>query len=120
MEQRKQKPIFAQFVIPLAGFLSAFTARLYDMGETSASQAQAAEADERAPLLGGSENERSEPPEAPAKKAGKWVIRNAVIIFVSLLILAVIIVLCLFFASKFDFLAPEHFNQPDLPRRDNH
>jgi hypothetical protein len=100
LEQRKQRPIFANFVIPLAGLLSAFTARLYDMAEpTSASQAHVDEVDERAPLLGAPENERSEP-QAPAKRAGKWVARNAVIIFVSLLILAVIIVLYIFFASK--------------------
>lgn len=72
-------------------------------GQSSASQArevnEVEEVDERAPLLGGDENLRTEP-EAPAKRAGNWVIRNAVIIFMSLLVLAVIIVLCIFFASK--------------------
>jgi endothelin-converting enzyme len=68
------------------------------MGETSTSQAP--EVDERAPLLGGSENERNTEPQAPVKRARKWAVRNAVIIFVSLLVLAVIIVLCIFFASK--------------------
>jgi hypothetical protein len=97
-EQRKQRPIFANFVIPLAGLLSGVTARLYDMGEpASASQAHAV--DERAPLLGGSENERSER-EAPTRRARRWVIRNAVIIFVSILLLAVIIILCIFFGSE--------------------
>jgi ABC-type Fe3+ transport system permease subunit len=98
LDQRQQRPIFAHFVIPLAGLLSAFTARLYDMGETSTSQAP--EVDERAPLLGASENERNTEPQAPVKRAGKWAVRNAVIIFMSLLVLAVIIVLCIFFASK--------------------
>jgi endothelin-converting enzyme len=87
----------------LAGLLSAFTARLYDMGgQSSPSQAREAEpdeVDERAPLLGDVENVRSEP-EAPIRRAGSWVIRNAVIIFMSLLVLAVIIVLCIFFASQ--------------------
>jgi endothelin-converting enzyme len=69
------------------------------MGETSTSQAPVDEVDERAPLLGSSESEPSEP-EAPAKRAGKWVARNAVLIFVSLLVLAVIIILCIFFASR--------------------
>jgi endothelin-converting enzyme len=55
---------------------------------------------EREPLLGGSqENERNEP-EALANRAGKWVARNAVLIFMSLLILAVLIVICIFFGSK--------------------
>jgi hypothetical protein len=97
-KQRTERPIFASFVIPLAGLLSGVTARLYDMGEpASASQAHAV--DERAPLLGGSENARREP-EAPAKRARRWVIRNAVIIFVSILLLAVILVLCIFFGSE--------------------
>ncbi len=97
-EQRKQRPIFANFVIPLAGLLSGVTARLYDMGEpASASQAHAVA--ERAPLLGGSENERSER-EAPTRRARRWVIHNAVIIFVSILLLAAIIILCIFFGSE--------------------
>lgn len=111
-EQRKQRPIFSHFVVPLAGLLSAFTARLYDMGETSTSQARVDEVDERAPLLGGSQNEHNEP-EAPPKKVGKWVIRNAVIISVSLLILAVIIVLCIFFASKLHQIILEITGQSD-------
>ena len=75
------------------------------MGETSTSQAQVDEVDERAPLLGLSEDEPNEP-EAPAKRAGKWVARNAVLIFVSLLVLAVVIILCIFFASRLPHIAP--------------
>lgn len=72
-------------------------------GQPSPSVSQAQDDSERTPLLGGSErNERGEP-EAPAKRAGKWVVRNAVPIFMSLLILAVIIVICIFFASKLQF-----------------
>lgn len=64
---------------------------------------------ERAPLLGvkSAENGKSarksaeEDTEAGGPvKAARWVARHAVIVFMSLLILAVIIVLCLFFGSK--------------------
>jgi hypothetical protein len=96
----KKGPIFVRFVIPLAGILSVVTARLYDMGgQTSASQAH--EDAERAPLLGGSQRNEPIEHEAPAKRAGKWVVQNAVFIFMSLLILAVAIVFCIFFGSEF-------------------
>jgi hypothetical protein len=98
---KTESPIFVHFVIPLAGILSALTARFYDMGgQSSPSGSHAQDDTEQTPLLGGPDrNERSEA-EAPAKRAGKWVIRNAVLVFMSLLILAVIIVICIFFASK--------------------
>jgi hypothetical protein len=105
-KDRKESPIFVHFVIPLAALLSSVTARLYDMGGPSATP-QAHDDPERAPLLGGSQRKDSNPPEAPAKKAGQWVARNAVIIFMSLLILVVILVICIFFGSK--SLKPIHY-----------
>lgn len=52
---------------------------------------------ERTPLLPDSERSQDTDNEARPKKAARWVARNAVIIFMSLLILAVIIVLSVFF-----------------------
>ncbi len=98
-KHQKESPIYIHFVVPLAGILSAVTARLYDLGGQPFTS-MAHEDAEREPLLGGSqENERNEP-EALANRAGKWVARNAVLIFMSLLILAVLIVICIFFGSK--------------------
>lgn len=61
-------------------------------------------ASERAPLLPDSQRDQENGAhtngnDAPSKKAARWVVRNAVMIFMSLLILAAIIVLCVFLGS---------------------
>ena len=110
-------PRAAIFVIPLAGLLSAVAARLYDWGHpvpeimgASLSKPQEESVNgngnsnrlgnERTPLLPRSER-ASEDTEGRAKKAAKWMAHNAVLVFMTLLITAVIIILCLFFGGKF-------------------
>jgi hypothetical protein len=118
---KQESPIFVHFVIPLAAILSAVTARFYDMGgQPSPSVSQAQDDSERTPLLGGSGRDERGEPEVPAKRAGKWVIRNAVLIFMSLLILAVIIIICIFFASKLQFpnTLRSSTQLPELPLTD--
>lgn len=56
--------------------------------------------DERAPLLPDAEREQDERPEAPLKKVARWTAQNAVIICMSLLILAAIVVICVFFGGN--------------------
>lgn len=76
-------------------------------GQSSKGNQKQADA-ERAPLLGvratedgkGSEENGKDAEAAVPVKAVRWVARHAVIVCMSLLILAVIIVLCLFFGSK--------------------
>jgi len=118
---KQESPVFVHFVIPLAAILSTVTARFYDMGgQPSPSVSQTQDDSERTPLLGGSERDERGEPEVPAKRAGKWVIRNAVLIFMSLLILAVIIIICIFFASKLQFpnTLRSSTQLPELPLTD--
>ncbi|KAK0107823.1 hypothetical protein ONS96_003612 [Cadophora gregata f. sp. sojae] len=55
---------------------------------------------ERAPLLADSQRSQDVETTPRPKKAARWVARNAVIVFMSLLILAVIILLCVFFGMS--------------------
>ena len=88
-------------MVPLSGILSCIAARFYDMGAgTSNSQAQDQQDTEQTPLLPDSERPQPKEPAAPAKKAARWVARKAATVFISLLILAIILGLCLFFGSK--------------------
>jgi len=95
-KQKQPRPVFAHFVIPLAGLLSAVTARFYDIGKTTG---EIMDDPERAPLLD-SQKGGNCGTEASSKKATKRAIRNAIAYYMSLLILAIVIVLCVFFASK--------------------
>ncbi|CZT52630.1 related to endothelin-converting enzyme 1 [Rhynchosporium secalis] len=52
---------------------------------------------ERAPLLPDSQKGHDREDNAPPKKTGRWLARNAIAVFMSLLILAVIVLLCVFF-----------------------
>jgi hypothetical protein len=93
----KKEPDWKYFVVPLSGILSCIAARLHDMGGNTSQDQQDTE---RTPLLPDSERPQHKEPGAPAKKAARWVARNAVTVFMSLLILAIILGLCLFFGSK--------------------
>lgn len=57
---------------------------------------------ERTPLLPRAEraSEASDGGEGRAKRAARWMTHNAVLVFMTLLITAVIIILCIFFGSK--------------------
>lgn len=85
-------------MVPLAGILSCIAARLYDMGATSRSQSEHEEDTEQTPLL--PDSERAQRSSAPAKKAARWMMRNVATVLTSLLILAVILVLCIFFGGE--------------------
>jgi endothelin-converting enzyme len=54
---------------------------------------------ERTPLLPQSQRQTDHGPAAPVKRTAKWVGRNVVVVFASVLILAVIILLCIFFGG---------------------
>ncbi|EKD14071.1 peptidase family M13 [Drepanopeziza brunnea f. sp. 'multigermtubi' MB_m1] len=60
--------------------------------------ARGPDADERVPLLSNF-NTNSKADDARPKKAARWLARHAVVIFMSLLLLAIIIVLCVFFGT---------------------
>jgi hypothetical protein len=95
-KQPDATPAFANFVIPLAGILTTITARLYDMaGPTPKSDAS-----ERSPLLSPAKGTDDTAPTGQVKKAARWATRNAVIVFMSALILGIVITLCLFFGGK--------------------
>jgi len=95
----KKEPDWEYFVVPLSGILSCIAARLFDMGGGIPNSQDQRDA-ERTPLLPDSERSQREEPAAPARKAARWVARNAVTVFMSLLVLAIILGLCLFFGSK--------------------
>lgn len=68
--------IYANFVIALAGLLSVFASRLYDMGDRDSGQASRPQDDtENTPLLG--ETDVTSSPSG-IKKATKWITRHAV------------------------------------------
>jgi len=56
---------------------------------------------ERRPLLTESDQNGGNGSVSQPEKAARWVIRNAIAVFLSVLILAVIIVMCVFFGSKY-------------------
>ena len=59
---------------------------------------------ERAPLLPESQAQASEErdgPASPLKRAGRWIARHAVVVFATLLILAAVIVLSVFFGGQY-------------------
>lgn len=89
-------------MIPLSGILSCVAARLYDMGAGTSSNSQRPEHGdtERTPLLRNSEASQDAEHGTPVKKAARWLTRNAIGVFMSILILAVILVLCLFFGMR--------------------
>src|SRR3982750_313299 len=82
-KQPDATPAFVNFVIPLAGILTTITARLYDMaGPTPKSDAS-----ERSPLLSPAKGADDNAMTGQVKKTARWVTRNAVIVFMSALIL---------------------------------
>jgi hypothetical protein len=92
-------------VIPLAGLLSSIAAGLYDMGASpSRSQSQEengnADGNERTPLLPQAERGRDAEEEPITKRVKKWFATNAVAVFMTLSIAAVIIILCVFFGGE--------------------
>lgn len=117
----QKAPVFANFVIPLAGILSSVTARFYDMGVQSQKSREQSET-EHTPLLSESGRHDSS---TNAKKGARWIICNALIILISLLIFVTTIVLCVFFGCKrpildlphaiADFAAYTDLRQPSEP-----
>jgi hypothetical protein len=61
---------------------------------------------ERTPLLPRSERGSEESSVSRTKKAARWMVHNAVIVFMTLLIATVIIILCVFFGSRSRTTAP--------------
>lgn len=96
-ESQWETPNFAYLVIPLAGILSAVTARFYDLGAPSSDDMTDSE---RAPLLSEQREQDANGGTTPVKKAGKWVARHAVALFASFLILAVVVILGVFFGGR--------------------
>jgi hypothetical protein len=89
-------------VIPLAGILSSIAARFYDMG-VSPSKPQEngnGSGNERTPLLPRMERGAEGEGEPTAKRVKRWFSHNAVLVFMTLLVAAVIIILCVFFGGK--------------------
>jgi len=72
--------VFAHFVIPLAGILSAIAARIYDMGESLTKQRQDAQilAHEHTPLLPTANLNSKRNSKAGATRTVKWVAHNTV------------------------------------------
>ena len=69
------------------------------MGGAHTSTAQDERDEERTPLLPESERSIKHQPTGPTKKATRLVAHNVVIVFMTLLTLAVVVVLCVFFGS---------------------
>lgn len=99
--------IYANFVIPLAGIVSTVAARLYDMG-ASPSKPQPQEngsgnatGDERTPLLPQAERGPEGNRVPTTKRVKRWFATNAVLVFMTLLIAAIVIILCVFFGSEY-------------------
>jgi endothelin-converting enzyme len=69
------------------------------MGGPSSSD-QRGDESERTPLLPDAERQQNESSKTPLKKAARWTARNAVIICMSLLVLAAIVIICVFFGGK--------------------
>lgn len=69
--------LYANFVIPLAGVLSAFAARLYDMGDQDVEETRRSNghANENSPLLGDPTTEGSQ---TGTKRTLNWFVRHAV------------------------------------------
>ena len=91
-------------MIPLAGVLSSIAARFYDMGASPPKPPEngSGSGNERTPLLPRAEraSDASDVGEERAKRGARWMAHNAVLVFMTLLIAAVIIILCIFFGSK--------------------
>jgi hypothetical protein len=87
-------------VIPGAGILSSITARFYDIGARSEDEIMPPN-EEQTPLLAPERYQENEEAVPPVKKTGRWIARNAVIVFATALILSVIIGLCVFFGGMF-------------------
>jgi hypothetical protein len=94
----------SNFVIPLAGILSSVAARFYDMGGTDVIPKDTGNGrgNERTPLLPQAKQSPEGDGEPTARKTRKWFATNAVAVYVTLLIAAVITMLCVFFGGKFE------------------
>jgi endothelin-converting enzyme len=57
------------------------------------------EEQERTPLIPGSDSSTNNHPAGLAKRVARWVAYNVVMVFMSLLVLAIIVLLCVFFGS---------------------
>ena len=98
-----QDRIYANFVIPLAGLLSSIAAGLYDMGASPSKPQEEngnAHGNERTPLLPQAERGSDAEEEPRTKRVKRWFATNAVAVFMTLLIAAVMIILCVFFGGE--------------------